>query len=104
MKLKIRSVPDGVAPLSIREKWIGVEIEVDPSLLKAYEAFEKSGLPNLDGIGGGTTPPGCRPVFFADAMDALRAKGKYWVADYWEHAFGTSLPVLAFDQNCCEVI
>ena len=119
MKIRIIKVPDGQAPLEIREQWLGLEmsaerlskdaIEIDftkteplglhPSFFSDQEhakVFLDTFVPgaNLGNRGGFV-------VEFDDAMQVLQKKS--WAAVYWfEHNWGNGNMV--FGPNEAEVI
>lgn len=93
--MRITSVPNGQAPLHIREKWIGVEIP-----------FIEMGTPKSVGVIDGK--PVKRHEAFTvnqtEALTALREKSPE-AADWWKN-MGFPIPGIHFTFNieCAEVI
>jgi hypothetical protein len=89
------TIPDGGAPINIREQWIGVELPVREHLLveaknttNYFDMLRLREIENPNGI----------PVFGLDALDALRTAGRTEAADYWDD-MRVHLATLVFRGN-----
>ena len=90
----IKPPPSDIAPLSITQEWVSVELPV--------VSDEELAANPLSGFRIGTENVGGYLVYRKKAIEALRAQGKHDAANYWER-----LPLgiyLQFKKDCCELI
>ena len=111
IRVRIIGVPDGEAPLALREKWVGVVMPVDELMSKAseshYAGFVSHGTKSLKQIGEGAPNYGGLAILFEDAMMSLREAGKSLAAEEWERCKVTwprHDTHLIFSRQCCEIV
>jgi hypothetical protein len=88
----VGTMPEGEAPIEIKEQWLGVPL---PVRMKAPRLDYRVGVLSGERI---TSVKDAIPVNTDDAILALRAAGKEEAADWWEangHTHGD--PTLLFD-------
>lgn len=92
--IRIMDVPPGnLAPLKIREQWVGIEIPLATAEeLRRHPIAGKFGNQNDDGY----------VVLRLQGIKALREAGREAAADYWE-AFPIGM-YLQFKQDVCALV
>lgn len=93
--IRITDVPPGsLAPLEIRQQWVGVEIPLaTEDELRANPIVGKIGNQNDDG----------HIVLRSKAIEALQAAGRQKAADYWQ-SFPLIGMYLQFKQDVCALV
>ncbi|MEI6660132.1 MAG: hypothetical protein WCK91_01770 [bacterium] len=96
-KIRITSVPDGGAPLWVRQKWVGLTLpfwEENSEPLANVGALAEGKLERTPCASGYT-------VRWSDAMAALRdGDAQAW----WRTNFNPPLKNLVFSKSCCTVV
>lgn len=82
--IRIVNVPDGNAPLHIREQWVGVDI-----LFPKVDEIDQRALLNYDYY----------IVLSTDALEALKKQGKSHAANFWSSSVLGKY--LAFKKTDC---
>lgn len=98
-KIRITQIPDGDAPLEIREAWVGI-------ILEAPDDIPRHPVDNPRGIIYGKHIPmeTYYQVWITDAITALSEAGKIKEAKWWIEQVLPELDVLDFPTRCCEVV
>ena len=108
MNIKIVSVPDGEAPLEVREKWVGLELPVVPG-----ESYAQQGVVS----GKPVNPPMDGYLVKAVTAVAILAKSDRDAARWWETHFLPKYKMfeeqtpemianafLVFEKEVCEIV
>ncbi len=93
-KLRITVTPPGVAPLFIREQWIGIEIPINEAAVE-HELETDPAWKDFS-----VDAPGYH-VMALDAIQALTDAGRFKAAYFWDGMPGT---MYRFNRSCGEII
>jgi hypothetical protein len=112
VRIRIRSVPPGDAPLWVREKWVGVELtSVLGASAKKFPAASVLANPSFFAslrrlLTGETRGVTGYPVQVASAIEALEKSSPQAAAWWRENTPNIISPtrLFVFDANACEVV
>lgn len=95
VRIEIIKVPQGEAPVSIKEHWVGIQVDALRTLSTAGSRGVLSGREVVPSAGGYL-------VSWDSAVEALRAAGKEEAAQFWENLRHNPDGWLSFRADECK--